>query len=53
MNKILMRSLHRDVGKARVWTLQRWQLGYLRVFDPENERFKDLQEESDDESEDD
>jgi len=53
MNKILMRSLHRDVGKARVWTLQRWQLGYLRVFDPENDRFKGLQEESDDESDDD
>jgi hypothetical protein len=26
--------LHADVSKARSWTTQRWQMGYLRVFDP-------------------
>jgi len=48
MNKVLEKSLHRDVGKARFWTLQRWQLGYLRVFDPEDERLGQVQESEDD-----
>jgi hypothetical protein len=36
------------VGKARFWTLQRWQLGYLRVFDPEDERLGQVQESEED-----
>ena len=52
MNKVLERTLHRDVGKARVWTLQRWQLGYLRVFDPEDERLTEHQEVSEEDSDD-
>ena len=53
MNRELEKTLHRDVGKARVWTLQRWQLGFMRVFDPENERLAEPQEseeESDEET---
>ena len=53
MNKILERDLHKDVGKARVWTLQRWHLGYLRVFDPDHEDLIDLQEVSEEETDED
>lgn len=28
-------ELHADVTKARSWTPERWEMGYLRVFDPE------------------
>lgn len=27
--------LHVDVGKARFWSIHRWKMGYLRVFDPD------------------
>jgi hypothetical protein len=53
MNKILERDLHKDVGKARVWTLQRWHLGYLRVFDPDHEDLIDLQEVTEEETDED
>jgi hypothetical protein len=34
--------LHIDQGKARFWTTNRWKMGYLRVFDPdEAERLVD------------
>jgi hypothetical protein len=49
INKVLERSLHRDVGKARFWTLMRWRLGYLRVFEPTHEQLKLV---NDDQSED-
>jgi hypothetical protein len=26
--------LHRDLTKARSWNIQRWEMGYLRVFNP-------------------
>jgi Protein of unknown function DUF262 len=26
--------LHRDLTKARSWNVQRWEMGYLRVFNP-------------------
>lgn len=52
MNKVMELTLHRDVGKARSWTLQRWQQGYLRVFDPENERLGQVQESEEESDED-
>lgn len=33
--ELLDEILHYDVGDARQWTSHRWNMGYLRVFDPE------------------
>ena len=33
--ELLDATLHHDVGAARQWTSHRWNMGYLRVFDPE------------------
>lgn len=33
--KLLMDAHHKGISKARNWTLERWQDGYLRVFEPE------------------
>jgi hypothetical protein len=52
MNKVLEKSIHKDVGKARVWTLQRWQYGYLRVFDPKNKLLENVNDNSEEESDD-
>ena len=53
MNKVLERTLHRDVGKARFWTLMRWRMGYLRIFEPTHEQLKRINEDQSDDGSDD
>jgi hypothetical protein len=49
MYRILEDSLHRDMGAARAWTLSRWEKGYLRVFDSENDQLQHSEEDISDE----
>jgi hypothetical protein len=35
LQKLLLDEHHKGISKARNWTLERWQDGYLRVFNPE------------------
>lgn len=32
---VLKEVLHKDIKLSRSWTSERWEMGYLRVFDPE------------------
>lgn len=51
LKRALAEVLHKDVGKARSWSLTRWKNGYLRVFQPDAEVEAPGEESSDDSDE--
>ena len=52
LKRTLADVLHKDVGKARSWSLTRWKNGYLRVFEPDVEVEAPGEEESSDDEDD-